>query len=54
MVNDQLRRREREKKRERDLQHTGRVEFSVLHPGTELVKYTDENKQTYKKKHPQN
>lgn len=32
----------REKERERDLQHTGRVEFSVLHLGTELVKYTDE------------
>lgn len=41
----------REKKRERDLQHTGRVEFSVLHLGTELVKYTDEtNKQTEKKR----
>lgn len=39
-----------ERKKERDLQHTGRVEFSILHLGTELVKYTNETK----KKNPQN
>lgn len=39
-------RKEGERKKVRDLQHTGRVEFSVLQMGTELVNYTDEtNKQ---------
>lgn len=36
-----------ERKKERNLQHTGRAEFSVLHLETDLVKYTDE---TEKKK----
>lgn len=38
------------REKERDQQHTGRVEFSVLQMGTELVKYTDETSKQREKK----